>query len=147
MKVILKEDVKTKGKKGDIINVSDGYARNFLFPKGLAAEATASAINELKSKEASAKFKAETERAEAEKVAEQINGTTVRLIGQGGNDDKLYGSITSKDIADAIKSNCGLEIDKRKIVLEKPIKAFGEYSLDIRLYPEVIAKIKVEIVK
>ena len=116
MKIILKEDVKTKGKKGDIINVSDGYARNFLFPKGLAAEATASAINELKSKEASAKFKAETERAEAEKVAEQINGTTVRLIGQGGNDDKLYGSITSKDIADAIKSNCGLEIDKRKIV-------------------------------
>ncbi|MGM9637524.1 MAG: 50S ribosomal protein L9 [Eubacteriales bacterium] len=145
MKVILLQDVKPQGKKGDMINVSDGYARNFLFPKKLAIEATPAAINEIKNRAASAKFKIETERAEAKALAEKISGLEIDIAVASGSDNKLYGSVTSKEIADQLAKQHGITIDKRKIVLDKPIKTYGIYNLDIKLYTDVTAKLKVEV--
>ena len=145
MKVILTQDVKSQGKKGDIINVSDGYARNFLFPKKLAIEADAKALNEIKRKNEAQQFRLATERAEAEKLAEKLNGTMIDFAIASGSDTKLYGSVTSKEIAEKLTQKFGVSIDKRKILLDKPIKNYGIYTLDIKLYPDVTAKIKVEV--
>lgn len=145
MKVILTQDVKSQGKKGDIINVSDGYARNFLFPKKLAIEADAKALNEIKSKNEAHQFRLATERAEAEKLAEKLNGAMIDFAIASGSDTKLYGSVTSKEIAEKLTQKFGVSIDKRKILLDKPIKNYGIYTLDIKLYPDVTAKIKVEV--
>ncbi len=145
MKVILTQDVKSQGKKGDIINVSDGYARNFLFPKKLAIEADAKALNEIKSKNEAQQFRLATERAEAEKLAAKLNGTMIDFAIASGSDTKLYGSVTSKEIAEKLTQKFGVAIDKRKILLDKPIKNYGIYTLDIKLYPDVTAKIKVEV--
>lgn len=145
MKVILTQDVKSQGKKGDIINVSDGYARNFLFPKKLAIEADAKALNEIKSKNEALQFRLATERAEAEKLAAKLNGTMIDFAIASGSDTKLYGSVTSKEIAEKLTQKFGVSIDKRKILLDKPIKNYGIYTLDIKLYPDVTAKIKVEV--
>ncbi len=145
MKVILTQDVKSQGKKGDIINVSDGYARNFLFPKKLAIEADAKALNEIKSKNEAQQFRLATERAEAEKLAAKLNGTMIDFAIASGSDTKLYGSVTSKEIAEKLTQKFGVSIDKRKILLDKPIKNYGIYTLDIKLYPDVTAKIKVEV--
>lgn len=145
MKVILTQDVKSQGKKGDIINVSDGYARNFLFPKKLAIEADAKALNEIKSKNEALQFRLATEHAEAEKLAAKLNGTMIDFAIASGSDTKLYGSVTSKEIAEKLTQKFGVSIDKRKILLDKPIKNYGIYTLDIKLYPDVTAKIKVEV--
>ena len=145
MKVILTQDVKSQGKKGDILNVSDGYARNFLFPKKLAIEADAKALNEIKSKNEAQQFRLATERAEAEKLAAKLNGTMIDFAIASGSDTKLYGSVTSKEIAEKLTQKFGVSIDKRKILLDKPIKNYGIYTLDIKLYPDVTAKIKVEV--
>ena len=143
MKVILTKDVKAQGKKGDIVNVSDGYARNFLFPKGLAIEATSDALNDIKNKEAAKSHKIETERAEAQELANKLAEKTVTIEISSGSDSKLYGSVTSKEIAEKLESDHGIAIDKRKIVLDKPIKAYGSYTLDVKLYSEVTAKLNV----
>ena len=143
MKVILTKDVKAQGKKGDIVNVSDGYARNFLFPKGLAIEATSDALNDIKNKEAAKSHKIETERAEAQELANKLAGITVAIEISSGADSKLYGSVTAKEIAEKLESDHGIAIDKRKIVLDKPIKAYGSYTLDVKLYSEVTAKLNV----
>ncbi len=145
MKVVLTQDVKSQGKKGDIVNVSDGYARNFLFPKKLAVEADSKIINELKSKADSQKFKIETERAEAAALAKKIDGMMIDFAIPSGSDTKLYGSVTSKEIAEKVSKECGAAIDKRKVVLDKPIKTYGIYTIDIKLYTDISAKIKIEI--
>lgn len=145
MKVVLLQDVRAQGKKGDIINVSDGYARNFLFPKKLAVEADAQALNEQKNKAEAQKFKTETERAAARELAARLGGLTIVIQASHGEDGRLYGSVTSKDIAETLKSQHGVEIDKRKLVLPEVIKAYGTYSIDAKLYPEITAKLTVKV--
>ncbi len=140
MKVILLADVKGQGKKDQLINVSDGYARNFLFPKNLAIPADAKAMGELKSKEEARLHRIEVEKAEARAMAEKLGGVTVKITAQAGADGRLYGSVTSKDIAEALTKQIGSEIDKRKLVLPDSMKAFGTYSIEIKLYPEITGK-------
>lgn len=143
MKVILLQDVKGKGKKDQIIDVSDGYARNFLFPKKLAAEADAKAIGDAKNKEAAAARKIELEKAAAHELAEKLQGVLVKIQSKAGADGRLYGSITSSDIADALKAQSGIEIDRRKISLDKPIRSHGKYELDVKLYAGISGKLNV----
>ena len=145
MKVVLLADVKSQGKKGDLINVSDGYARNFLFPKGLAAEADAKAMNELKMKEEARLHKIEVEQAAAREIAEKLAAVVVKIKSQAGADGRLYGAVTANDIAEALASSHKITIDKRKIQLDSAIKAFGTYVLDVKLYPEIVGKIHVVI--
>ena len=145
MKVLLLADVKGQGKKDQIVEVSDGYARNFLFPKKLAVEADAGAMADAKNKEASKQFRLKEEKAAAEVLAAKLNETTVVIKTTGGNDNKLYGSVTPKDIADALKTSYGIEIDKRKLSLSENIKTFGTYNVDVKVYPEVSAKLKVSV--
>ncbi len=141
MKVMLLQDVKGKGKKDQIINVSDGYARNFLFPKKLAIEADAKALADAKNKEDAKNFKIEQERSHAREIAEKLQGVTVKIKATAGADGRLYGSITTADVADALKEQAGIEIDKRKIQQNGAIKAFGSYTLDVKLYTEIVGKI------
>ena len=143
MKLILLKDVKAQGKKGDIIDVSDGYARNFLIPKGLAVEAKGDALNDLKNKEASKKHKADVEKQQAIELASKLGDKTVELAVAGGTDNRLYGSVTTKEIAEKLEKDHKISLDKRKIILDKPIKTYGTYILDVKLYPEVAAKLKV----
>ena len=146
MKVILKQDVKSIGKKDEIHEVSDGYARNFLFPRGLAAVADAGALNVARTKsEAKAHHEAEA-RAEAEALAAKIKGKVVAIKVKGGASGKLYGKVTSKDVADALGKLIGAEVDKKKVELPSGIKEFGSYDATVRLYAGVTAgfKIKVE---
>lgn len=143
MKVVLLQDVKAQGKKGDLVNVSDGYARNFLFPKGLAAEADAKVMNELKSKEEARLHKIEEDKAAARAVADKLTGIVVKLKSTAGADGRLYGSVTAKDIAEALEKDHGVTVDKRKIVMDGPIRAFGSYALDVKLYSEISGKINV----
>ncbi len=141
MKVLLLADVKGKGKKDQIINVSDGYARNFLFPKKLAVEADAKAMADAKNKEDARLFKIEQDKAAARALSEKLAGVTVKIKASAGADGRLYGSITTSDIADEMKKQHGIEIDRRKIVADGAIKAFGSYTLDVKLYPEILGKI------
>ena len=143
MKVILTQDVKTQGKKGDIIEVSDGYARNFLLPRKLAIIADAKAVNEAKNKEASRLHKIETERAAASETAAKLKSLLVKIAAPSGADERLYGSITAKDIAEALKSQHGIEIDRRKLVLDHPIRSYGNYKVDAKLYTDVVGHINV----
>lgn len=145
MKVVLLQDVKSQGKKDQIIEVSDGYARNFLFPKKLAAPADAKAVNDIKNRQSSENFRRETERAEAKLLAEKISSLTVRLTADAGADGRFYGAVTSKDIAEGLKSQHGIDIDKRKIVLASPIKSFGTYKTDIKLLSDITAKLTVSV--
>ena len=144
MKVVLKQDVKGLGKKGELVNTSDGYARNFLFPKGLAVEANAQSLTELKNREQSAKYKVETEIAAAKKAAAELEGKTIALTAKAGANGKLFGSVTSKEIAEKVKSQFGIETDKRKIVVED-IKQFGTYTFEIKLYQGISAKLFVRV--
>lgn len=141
MKVILTQDVKGQGKKDQIIDVSDGYARNFLLPKKLAIPADAKALNEVKNKEASIKHKIEIETAQAKEIAAKLEGILVKLVSKSGADGKLYGSVTTKDVADALEAQHKIVIDKKKITLASPIKAYGKYELDVKLYTDVSGKI------
>ncbi len=140
MKVILKADLKGTGKAGELINVSDGYARNFLFPKGLAVEANAQALNELKNKEQAKQHKAEVELEAAKQAAARIDGKSIKIIGKAGKNGRLFGSITAKEIAQEITKQLSIPVDKRKIVLSMDIKAFGSYPIEIKLHPGVVAK-------
>ena len=146
MKVLLMQDVKSQGKKGEIKNVSDGYARNYLFPRGLAVEANAQILKELESKEQAKKFKTETEKKNAEQLAERLEGMIVKITATAGSDGRLYGSVTVKDIAEAMLGQHQLEIDRRKIQLDEHIKTFGTYTLEIKLYPGVVGNINVVVV-
>ncbi len=144
MKVVLKQDVKGLGKKGELVNASDGYARNFLFPKNLAVEANAQNMTELKNREQSRKFKIETETAEAKKNAERIKGKTIALKAKAGANGKLFGSVTSKEIADKLKEEFGISVDKRKVSCED-IKQYGTYEFEVKLYQGISAKLFVRV--
>ncbi len=143
MKVVLLQDVKGQGKKDELINVSDGYARNFLFPKKLAVEADAKILNDIKNKEAARLRKIELEKQAARETAEKLGGILVKIKVKEGADGRFYGSVTTKDIAEALAEQFGIEVDKRKIVLSDPIKAYGTYSVDVKLYPEISGKMNV----
>lgn len=147
MKVILKQDVKGLGKKGDIVNASDGYARNFLFPKNLAVEATEGALKDQQIKKENEAKKKLKELQEAKELAKKLSQISLTLKVKAGDKGKLFGSITSKDISEALKEQYGYEIDKKKIVLDEAIKVAGEYDIEIKVYPEVSAKLKVTIVQ
>lgn len=142
MKVILTQDVKAQGKKGQLINVSDGYARNYLIPRGLAIEATGAALNDLKNKESARKHQIEVETAEANATREKLESVLVKIEASGGADGRLYGSVTSKDVAEALEAQTGIVIDRRKIEMDG-IKAYGSYSFDVKLYSGVVGKINV----
>ncbi len=147
MKVVLLQDVKGQGKKDQIVEVSDGYARNFLLPKKLAAIADAAVMNDIKNKEAAKAHKIEVEKKEARDLAEKLQSITVKLKIQGGADGRVYGSVTSKDIAEALEAQHKITIDKRKIVLDAPIKNYGAYTLDVKLYPEIGGKINLVVIE
>lgn len=141
MKVILLSDVKGQGKKDQIIEVSDGYGRNFLIPRGLAVEADKKTLADIKNREESRRHKLESERAEARAAAEKISGTLVKVRMGAGADGRLYGSVTAKDISEALERDHGIVVDRRKIIINEPIKAYGNYSLEVKLYPEVTGKV------
>ena len=145
MKVILTADVKGQGKKDQIVDVSDGYARNFLLPKKLAVPADAAALNEVKNKEASKQHKLDVEKKNAEEIAKKLESITVRFIYAAGPDKRLYGSVTAKEIAEALKKDFGIEVDKRKITLSENIKSFGTFKADVKLFTGVTGKITVEV--
>lgn len=145
MKVILKADVKGVGKKGDVVNASDGYARNFLFPKKLAEEATTGNLKThdlMKAKEA--KLKAEELQA-AKDLAKKIGELEVALKVKTGDNGKIFGSVTSKDIAEALNEQHKIKVDKKKVDIKEPIKITGVYTVDIKVYPEVVGKLKITI--
>jgi len=144
MKVILKADVKGQGKKGDLINASDGYAKNFLLPKGLAVVADKSAINELESKKSAAQFHKNQEEMRAKELAEKLEGKKVTFKAKSGENGKLFGSITAQDVANEIKMQLHLEVDKKKVQLES-IKTLGSTEAIVKIYPGVSAKVKVEV--
>ncbi len=143
MKVILQQDVKGQGKKGQMVNVSDGYARNFLFPKKLAVEATADNVNTMKLQEKAKAAKLAEEKAQAEAIAAQLKELTVRVVAKGGNGGRLFGAVTTKEISDALKKQHDIDINKAKLVLDEPIKSFGGYELKAKLGHDVVAAVKV----
>ena len=142
MKVVLLADVKGSGKKGELVNVSDGDARNFLFPKKLAKEANAQALNELKNAEESKAFKIKQETEAAQASADKINGKSVSILAKAGQGGKLFGSVTAKEIAEAIKKQYGVDVDKRKIDTKGDMKAFGTYECEVKLYSGITATVK-----
>lgn len=144
MKVILTQDVKGSGKKGELINAADGYARNFLLPKGLAIEANNQAIGELKAKEASVQHKIQVEKENAMASAKKLEGKKVTLTAKAGSNGKLFGSVTTKEIAEAITKQHGVAVDKKKVSVNE-IKAFGTYNAEIKLYTGISAKMTVEV--
>lgn len=147
MKVVLLQDVKSQGKKNQIIEVSEGYARNFLFPKKLAIVADAKAINDIKSKESSQQHRIDVEKANARELADKLAEITVKIVGSAGSDGRFYGAVTAKDISEALKSQFGIEIDKRKLELDTQIKAFGTYKIEAKLYSGISGKLSVQVVE
>ncbi|ADL08961.1 50S ribosomal protein L9 [Thermosediminibacter oceani] len=145
MKVILLQDVKSLGKKGDLVNVADGYARNYLFPKNLAVEATPGNLAKLEQEKKARENKLAKEKKEAEELAQKIKKGTVTLKVKAGEQGKIFGSITSKDIAEALRQQYGVEIDKRKVQLDEAIKSLGSYEVTVKLHPEVEARIIVRV--
>jgi len=144
MKVVLLADVKGHGKKGELCNVSDGYARNFLFPKKLAVEADNAALNELKNREEAAAHHKKEEINAAKELAAKLDGKTVTIKAKAGSSGKLFGAVTSKEIASEIKNNLKVEIDRKKMTVAD-IKNFGEYTAEIKLYQGITAKITVKV--
>lgn len=145
MKVILLQDVKKMGKKGDVIEASDGYARNYLFPRKLAEEATANALHIVNAKKENERKKKLAELEEAQKLAAELKGKEVTIDAKSGDNGRLFGAITNKDVAEVINNKFNLSIDKKKIVVNT-IKVAGEYEVEVKLYPEVSTKMKVIIV-
>ena len=145
MKVILTQDVKAQGKTGDLINVSDGYANNFLLKKGLAKVATKQAINELEGKKGAEEYRRNQEEEKAKNIADRMKEFTVKLTAKSGKEGKLFGSITSKDVAQALKEQYNIEVDKRKIDLPDGIKTCGTRDVNVSLYHGVTGTFKVQV--
>ena len=137
MKVILQADVSGQGKKGQIVNVSDGYARNYLLPRKLAVEATADALNAIKNREAALARKRAAEQEQARELAGKLASMPVRVRKKAGESGKLFGAVTAKEIGEAFREQHGQDLDHRKIVLDEPIKAYGNYEIKVRLFPEI----------
>ena len=145
MKVILLEDVKSLGKKGQIVNVNDGYARNFILPKKLGLEATGKNLNDLKLQQANEEKKARELLAAAQDFASELETKSVVIRMKAGEGGKLFGSVSSKEIATAFREQCGVEIDKKKIQMDDSLKAFGVYDVPVRLHPQVTGTLKVKV--
>lgn len=145
MKVILQQDVKGKGKRGQMIEVSDGYARNYMLPRKLAVEATADNVNTMRMNDKAKQEKQQKEREEAFAISNRLKDTVVVLRAKGGGAGRLFGSITTQEIADAIKKQEGIDVDKRKIVLDEQIKTVGEYNVKIKLGYEIVAGLKLRV--
>lgn len=145
MKVILLQDVKGKGKKGQMLEISDGYARNYLLPRKLAVEATADAVNTKKMNDKAAAEKAAKERAEALEISHKLREMTLVVTAKGGGAGRLFGSVTNQEIADALKAKSGIVLDKRKIVIADPIKSVGTYTVQCKLGYEITAPLTVKI--
>ena len=145
MKVILLQDVKGKGKKGQMLEVSDGYARNYMLPRKIAIEATADAVNTMRMKDKAAAEKAAKERAEALEISKQLREMTLVVTARGGGAGRLFGSVTNQEIADALAAKTGIKLDKRKIVIADPIKAVGTYTVQCKLGYEITAPLTVKI--
>ena len=143
MKVILQQDVKGQGKKGQMVEVAEGYARNFLLPRKLAVPATADAMNTMKLQEKARKAEEARQKAEAEAVAEKLKGAVVKLTAKAGANGKLFGAVTAKEIAEGLMNQYGIEISKQKIVVEEPIKSFGSYQLKAKLGFEITGTVYV----
>ena len=147
MKVILLADVKGQGKKNDVINVSDGYAKNFLFARKLAKPADAQSLNDIKVKEEARLYRIETEKKEAQALAERLKDMIIHIPAPGGSDGRLYGSVTAKDVSERLQADHGIVIDKRNITVSEPIKSYGTYHLEVKLYTEVTGKINVKVIE
>ena len=144
MDLILNADVKGLGKKGELVKTSDGYARNFLFPRNLAVEANAQAMTELKNREQSKQHKIDVATQQAKEAAGKLEGKTIKLTAKAGKNGKLFGSVTSKEIAEKIKAQFSIDIDKRKVSVED-IKNFGTYTAEVKLYTGISAKVFVQV--
>lgn len=145
MKVILTQDVKGTGKKGQMVEVADGYAQNFLIKRGIAVAANSQAVNEMKSKEAAKQHKLEVEKQQALDTAKELEGKKVKIVAKMGANGKLFGSVTSKEIAEAVNSQLKIAVDKKKVSLHSDIKGFGTYTAEIKLYTGISAKVTVEV--
>lgn len=145
MKVILKADVKGHGKKGDLVNASDGYAKNFLIPKGLAVVADATSINDLENKKSAQQYHKNQEEMRAKELADSLDNKTVTFKLKAGENGKLFGSITAKDVAEQIKMQLHLVVDKKKVALSDGIKVLGTTNVTIKVYPNITATVKVEV--
>lgn len=145
MKVILKADVKGSGKAGDLVNVSDGYAKNFLIKKGLAVEATSQNLSEKTAKDDAEEFRRQQELEAAQKIADDLEGKVVKILAKAGDGGRLFGSVTSKEIAKSLSDQFGFNADKRKINLDSDIKAFGVYNFTLKLHSKVSANMKVSV--
>lgn len=146
MKVILTQDVKNQGVKGQVIEVSDGYARNYLLPQGLAEEANKTKLKEIQEKNLRDAKKKDKEKEDAEKIKAVLNGATVEIKVKTGGNDKLFGAVTSKEIAESIQGKFNLKIDKKKIEMADTIKHLGEYTIRIKIYPSVQAELNLRII-
>ena len=146
MKVILKADIKGVGKKDEVINASDGYARNYLLPKGLAVEANSENMSKLKAQENAKAYRKEQEREEAKKIAEKLSGIQLKVPVQAGENGKIFGGVSAKEIADLLKANYKIEVDKKKIDLKETIKTLGLRTVTIKLYDGVVGSLKVDVI-
>lgn len=147
MKVVLKQDIKGTGKKDQLVEVSDGYARNFLFPRKLAAAADAANTNDVKNKAEAKQYHLDQEREAAQKLADVINAKGITLHAKAGTNGRLFGAVTAKDIAENIKKTYSIELDKRKIVLDADIKAYGCYPVTVKIYPGITAEVTVNVLE
>lgn len=141
MKVILQQDIQGKGKKGQLLNVSDGYARNYLFPRKLAVEASADTLNTMKLQDDAKRRRIELEKKEASELSEKLKAMPVKVYAKAGSAGRLFGAVTTKEISDALKQQYGVEIDKHKLILDEPIKNFGTYEVKAKIYPEITSVI------
>ena len=146
MKVILLSDIKGVGKKDQVIEASDGYARNYLFPKKLALEANTENMSKLKARQNSNQFKKDTEKKQAEEIAKKLKGIMLKIKVRAGENGKIFGGVTSKEISDGLKRDYNIDIDKKKILLNETIKTIGTFTIDINLYEGVIGKLKIDVI-
>ncbi len=146
MQVILLQDIKGVGKKDEIINANDGYARNYLLPKKLGVEANKENLSKLKAKNESKAYKKSVEKEEAQKIAERLKGILLKIPVKSGENGKIFGSITSKEIADNLKEQYGIDVDKKKIDLKEPIKSLGSFNVNIKLFEGVLGNLKIQMI-
>lgn len=146
MKVILKENIKGVGKKDEVINASDGYARNFLFPKNLAVEANAENMSKLKSKQDSNAYKKSQDKEEAKKIADKLSKILLKIKVKSGSNGKIFGGVSSKEIAENLEKQYQIKVDKKKIELKDAIKTLGTFSVDIKLFEGVVGKVKIDVI-
>ncbi len=143
MKVVLLQDVKGQGKRDQLIEVSEGYARNFLLPRKLAIEADAKVMNEIRNKEAARQYRVAEEQKSARETAARLSSVTLKIRCASGADGKLYGAVTAKDVAEALEKETGISVDKRKLTLSEPIRSYGMYTAEVRLYTDIVGKFTV----